>query len=274
VGEIFSFGNSGDRTYIGEPVEGINEPVTVGLRVPPDAEELTFENGALGGRFQQIGDMVYDTTPVLPGQGSRQIIMRYFIPHNSQSLDFAQSFLYPVDQMTLLIAELPQLQVAVPGFALASRETLQGQTYQLWQPEDMAPAQVTVNLTGLLQPGDIDPRVGQTNAVQAGTATSAAVVPLLAPWAPWVVGIVVVLVFAGVVVWSLQQRRMGASDRLHDLHAQRDELLKRIAHLDDRHAIQELDNALWQRERARLKAQLLYVTKLVDQQRSPDRTLS
>ncbi|MEZ4733199.1 MAG: c-type cytochrome [Caldilineaceae bacterium] len=49
VGEILSFGNSGDRTFAGQSVEGVDSPVTVGLHVPAAAQELTFENGALGG---------------------------------------------------------------------------------------------------------------------------------------------------------------------------------------------------------------------------------
>lgn len=267
VGEILSFSNRGDRTFIGKTVDGVEVPVTVALRVPTDAQEVTFENGELGGRFQQVEDLVYDTTPVVPGQGTRQIIMRYFLPTTSASLDFAQEFLYPIDQLTILVTELPQLQVEIPGFTIASRETLQGQTYQLWQPEGAAPSNVTVQMTGLLQEGDIDPRSMQGATPQAGAA---ATVLLLTPWAPWVVGSVVVLALAGVVIWSVQQQRTRGRNRLHDLRAQRDELLQRIAHLDDRHAIQEVDDGAWQRERAQLKAQLLRITGLLTQPQMVD----
>lgn len=265
VGEVFSFSNGGDRTFIGKPVAGIDVPVTVALRVPANAQELTFDNGELGGRFQQVDDLVYDTTPVVPGQGTRQIIARYFLPTDGASLTFDQDFLYPIDQMTVLVTQLPQLQVEIPGFTIASRETLQGQTYQLWQPDGAAPAKVTVQLEGLLQEGDIDPRTVQSGDPQAGAAASTATVLLLAPWAPWVVGIIVVVALVGVVGWSVQQQRTGGRDRLHDLRAQRDDLIQRIAHLDDRHAIQDLDAGAWQRERAQLKAQLLHVTGLLAQ---------
>ena len=271
VGEILSFSNNGDRTFIGKPITGTEQPVTVALRVPPDAQELTFENGELGGRFQQVDDLVYDTTPVVPGQGARQIIMRYFLPHEGGSYDFQQTFLYPIDQMTILVTELPQLDVAIPGFTLASRETLQGQTYQLWQPEGTAPAEVTVQLTGLLQPGDADPRAAQAEGAQAGATTSTAVVPLLTPWAPWSIGGLVVVFLIGVVIWSVQQRRAGGQDRLHDLQIQRDDLIGRIAHLDYQHSIQDLYDTAWQRERAQLKAQLLYVTNLLTQQQGTKR---
>lgn len=184
VGEIFSFSNTGDHTFVGKTVEGVAAPVTVALHVPADAQELTFENGTLGDRFQQVGDLVYDTTPVVPGQGTRQIIMRYFLQTTEAALDFAQEFLYPIDQMTVLVTELPQLQVEIPGFTITSRETLQGQTYQLWQPDGAAPANVTVQLAGLLQEGDIDPRSVQSSGPQAAAAGSTAVL-LLEPWVPW-----------------------------------------------------------------------------------------
>ena len=274
VGEVLSFSNDGDRTFVGKPITGTEQAVTVALRVPADAQELTFENGELGGRFQQVGDLVYDTTPVVPGQGTRQIIMRYFLPHEGGSYDFQQAFRYPIDQMTILVAELAQLQVEIPGFTLASRETLQGQTYQLWQPEGAAPTEVTVQLAGLLQPGDADPRAAaaQTEGAQAAATTSTAVVPLLTPWAPWSVGGLVMVALVGVVLWSLQQRRRGGQDRLQELHSQRDDLIGRIAHLDDQHAIHDIDDAAWQRERAHLKAQLLYITNLLAQQQSDKRT--
>jgi hypothetical protein len=270
VGEVLSFSNSGDRTFVGKTIEGVEQPVTVALRVPPAAQELTFDNGELGGRFQQVEDLVYDTTPVVPGEGTRQIVVRYFLPVESATLDFTQAFLYPIDQTSILVADLPQLEVQIPGFALASRETLQGQTYQLWQPEGTVPAEVTVQLAGLLQAGDADPRtaVAQGDGVQGGAPTSTAVVPLLAPWAPWSVGGFAVVALVAVVVWSMQQRRAAGQNRLQELHLQRDDLIGRIAHLDDQHAIHDLDNATWQRERAQLKAQLLYVTNLLAQQQT------
>ena len=265
IGEIFSFSNSSDRTFIGKTVEGVNAPATVALHVPTDAQELTFDNGELGVRFQQVADTVYDTTPVTPGQGTRQIIMRYFLPVDGSSLDFDREFLYPIDQMTILVAELPQLEVTIPGFSLASRETLQNQTYQLWQPDGAAPTSVTIQLSGLLQEGDADPRtVGSANTEAGTTPTTATAVLLLQPWMSWVIGSVAGVALAGVLLWSFQQQRAGKRNPFQELRAQREELLQQIALLDDRHAIHELDDATWQRERAHLKAQLLQIASQVN----------
>lgn len=265
VGEIFSFSNSSDRTFIGKTVEGVNAPATVALHVPTEAQELTFDNGELGVRFQQVADTVYDTTPVTPGQGTRQVIMRYFLPVDGSSLDFDRKFLYPVDQMTILVAELPQIEVTIPGFSLASRETLQNQTYQLWQPDGAPPTNVTIQLAGLLQEGDADPRaVANANPETGATPATATAVLLLQPWMPWAVGSIAGVALAGVLLWSFQQQRAGKRNPFEELRAQREELLRQIALLDDRHAIHELDDATWERERAHLKAQLLQIASQVN----------
>ncbi|HRW03959.1 MAG TPA: c-type cytochrome [Caldilineaceae bacterium] len=265
VGEVYSLGNGGDRSYVGTTVDGVEEPVTVAMRVPADAQELSFENGALGGRFQQVGDRVYDTTPVVPGQSTRQIIMRYVLPHNGTSLDVRQDFLYPVDQMTVLVTELPQLDVTIPGFSLASREELQGQTYQLWRPDGNVPNEVTVQLAGLLRAGDIDPRMVQGSNGQSGlSAASATVVPLLEPWAPWSLAALLVIAVIGVLIWS--RGRVGV-DQAKNLRGQRTRLLKQIAHLDDRHATGEIDEQQWQQVRSQLKAQLLQMTSRLEEER-------
>ncbi|MEZ4869627.1 MAG: c-type cytochrome [Caldilineaceae bacterium] len=276
VGEIFSFGNQSDRTFIGKQIEGVDAPVTIGLQLPTGAKEITFENGALGGRFQQAGDLIYDTTPVVPGEETRQIIVRYLLPHDGTSLDFNQDFLYPVDQVTILVAELPNLQVNIPGFALASNESLQGQSYQLWQPEatNSTPNQVAVKLGGLLQLGDIDPRTVQQSS--SGDAPAAAVgattVPLLESWAAWLVGAVMSVALLGVLLWSYQQQgKQDDTSRspLQDLQVQKQRLIQQIAELDDRHANQTLNDAQWQQARAQAKAQLLTVaTRLVEAEQS------
>ena len=224
-----------------------------------------MENGILGGRFQQLDNLVYDTTPIVPGAGTNQVILRYFVVNEGESLDLVQSLLYPAEQMNLLVTELPQLQAEIPGFSVNRTETIQGQNYQLWQPDGAVPAEITVRLSGLALEGEADPRtaqgnVGQGNAGQAGAMAAAVAVPALEPWMPWVSGGVVLLGLVGVVVWSVQQQRLGNKDRRGDLRTQRDDLIQRIAQLDDRHAIHEVDAAAWQRDRAQLKAQLLSVT--------------
>ncbi|MCB0061190.1 MAG: hypothetical protein KDE19_03715, partial [Caldilineaceae bacterium] len=256
VVEVYGVGNGGDRTYVGRSVEGIAQPATVAIPVPAAAQDLGFENGVLGERFQQVGDVAYDTAPVLPGQGSRQIIMRYLLPQSDRSLEITREFNYPVGEMSLLVAELPNLEVEIPGFALASRETFQNQTYQLWRPEGAVPEALTIRLNGLLAADEIDPRT--VPGAQTGANSVAAVAaPQLTGWMPWVVVGILFAGMAGVVVWSMQTGRLGAKRDGKPRESQRTTLLKRIAHLDDQHATGQLDEEEWQQQRAQLKARLL-----------------
>ncbi len=66
---------------------GWTSRVRLELHVPEGATEITFDNGALGDRFQQVGNTIYDTLPVIPGTDTRQIVLRYAIPYNGTSLD-------------------------------------------------------------------------------------------------------------------------------------------------------------------------------------------
>ena len=244
-------------------VNGVERTATVAIPVPEAAQQLSFENGVLGERFQRVGDLVYDTTPVLPGTDSRQIIMRYLLPVEDRALTLSRSFGYPVDEMSLLIADLPQLEVEIPGFALASRESFQNQTFQLWQAEGAIPAALTLQLSGLLAADDSDPRLAQGASGQAG-GTAVTAVQLLTPWVTWSTVALLLLVMAGLLAWAGQQRRLSAVPAAEEWEMQRKQLLARIARLDDRHAIGELDETSWQGERAMLKAQLLQIVQRQD----------
>ena len=267
VGQIYSFGNQGDRTYLGAPVEGIDQPATIAMYVPEGVEAIEFENGTLGDRFRQVGNWVYDTTPVVPGEDTRQVIMRYVLPYAGRDLDLAQEFRYPVQTMNLLIADLPSLEVESPALEFASTETLQGRPYQLWRMQSAGPESLQVSLSGLLEAGDVDPRAFDTaGASAAGASASAAGVPLLEPWMVWLLASLLVVTFGGVLLGSHRQGLVSASEQSRELRQQRDVLIQRIAHLDDLHAMGELNDELWRKERAPLKAQLLDLSARMDEQ--------
>jgi len=255
--EVYGVGNSGDRTFVGTAVDGMSLPGTVAISVPTDAVDLGFENGLLGERFQEVGTIVYDTAPVLPGAGTRQIIMRYQLPPTDRSLTLTRDFRYPVDEMSLLIAELPNIDAEIPGFVLSSRETFQGQTYQLWRVEETIPETVTIRLSGLLAADDLDPR-----AVQTGTAAALPVVAAsqLPSWSSWGIAAILLMGIIGLFFWSMQTGKLGSGTTESARGAQRIAMLKQIARLDDQHAIGEIDDRLWQQQRAQLKAQVLLMT--------------
>ena len=76
-----------------------------------------------------MGNTIYDTLPVIPGTDTRQIVLSYAIPYNGTSLDIKQDFAYPVDQLSLLIADIPGLKVDAPELESGGVQDLQGQVF-------------------------------------------------------------------------------------------------------------------------------------------------
>lgn len=264
VGQIYAYGNSSDRAFVGRTVEGVDVPVTVAISVPPGAVEITFENGELGGRFRQVAHTIYDTAPVVPGSATRQVVVRFALPYNGTSAEFSQSLPYPAQSLNLLATELPGMGSEVTGLAGVGPQEIQGEVYQMWQAENVTPEQrVTARFTGLLAAGDVDPRAAQTGG--SPSAASAARVPQLTDWAPWAMGGVLLLGLVGLFGWAWRARIAHTADERDLMRRQRSELVQRIAKLDDLHALGELNDESWQQQRARLKAELLTVAaKLAD----------
>lgn len=267
VGQIIFVGSDADRAYTGQTVEGVDEPVTVELSVPEGALEIGFENGTLGERFRQVGDRIYDTTPVIPGDSTKQIIMRYALPYDGSTIDLAQEFAYPVKSLDLLVGDLPGLQVEAPALANAGVQQFEGgQNYQMLRAEGLEPGLVEVSLTGLLPAGAVDPRAtGATAGADAGVVVPGTIA-LMEPWMVWLSALVVSLGLVGAVVWAWRQGRITSGDSKVELRRQRNDLLRRIAHLDDLRALGEMGDDTWRLQRVQLKAQLLEVSARLEQQ--------
>ena len=266
VAQIYAYSNNLDRAFIGQTREGLDIPVTVAIPVPPAAVEITFDNGELGGRFQQVGHTIYDTAPVVPGAGTRQVIVRYALPYKGTSAEFSGAVPYPAKSLNLLISELPGMQVAVTGLESLGPQDIQGQAYQMWQSENITPDQrVSAQFSDLLAAGDIDPRAqagatGASGASGSQNTGSSARVPQLEGWTPWALGGVLLLGLVGIIAWAWRARLAESADDPKALmRRQRAELIQRIAKLDDLHAVGEVSDDNWQQQRARLKAELLTV---------------
>lgn len=260
VGQILAFGSGGDRTFVGHTVDGVDVPVTVGFQLPQGAQEVMLENGTLGDRFRQVGDMVYDTAPLLPGEATKQIIVRYAVPFPETSVQLGQTFAYPVRSINLLVVDTPGLAATVTGLEGGEAQDFQGQSFRIWQAADL-PAQsaVQVALSGLPAPGAADPRAG-TGGTGAGRPAAGQATATFNPWMGWVMGGLALAALAGVLGWAWRNGRVQTHTRHQDLPRQRDELMRRIAELDDLFAEGKVDERQWQGQRAKLKARLLEIS--------------
>jgi hypothetical protein len=257
VGQILAFGSGGDRTFVGATVDGVDVPVTVAVQLPQGAQEVMLENGALGDRFRQVGDMIYDTSPLVPGEATKQIIVRYAVPYPETSVQIGQNFAYPVSTINLLVVDTPGLEATVTGLEGGEAQDFEGQSYRIWQAVDLpAESAVQIALGGLPAPGTADPRAA------AGSGQPAAGQPTttFTPWMAWAMGGLALLTLGGVVGWAWQNGRVQTRQRGQSLVRQRDDLIRRIAELDDLLAQGQIDQHQWQSQRAKLKARLLELT--------------
>jgi mono/diheme cytochrome c family protein len=254
IGLILAFSNQSDRTYIGQPVDGVEGTATLTLAVPPGATAVEFDDGVLGGRYQQVGDLIYDVVPIPPGDTARQLIYSYLFPFEGDSAELEQRILYPVGNLNLLITDLPGLEATAPDLTFVGEETVQGINFRRWVGEGLREPALRLQLRGLFPAG----AGGVTELAGAAPGLTPATPPI-EPVVALALGGLLLLVLAGAVYLPL--RHQGGFDRAAALEQERDALIDEIAALDDQHAAGELDATAWSQERARLKSALLAVTQ-------------
>src|SRR5690606_31325618 len=117
------------------------------------------ENGIVGGRFVQDGSTIYDTLPIAPGAGTRQIILRFLLPYTGTSALVEQQLLYPTQELNVFIGTLPGLMVDAPDLVAGEEQELGGvPPYHAFSGIDRPAQPVTITLEGLLAEGEADPR--------------------------------------------------------------------------------------------------------------------
>ncbi|MCB0045768.1 MAG: c-type cytochrome [Caldilineaceae bacterium] len=262
IGVIALYSNQSDRTYAGKTADGIETPVTLSVPVPAEATDIQFPDGVLGGRFVRDGDQVWDTASVPPGERVRQIFVSYRLPIDGNAAELSQRWVYPVNSMNLLAAQLPDLDIEAESFTYDSNDTLENVEFQIWTNEGLpADGVTTVKLAGLPAAGDEDPRASAIAATAANSNTpmAAAVIPPLPAWVLGAVGVITLVLAGGMLVIY----RTRKDDDTVQPAAQQDALLTQIAVLDDRHAAGEIDDVTWSQTRKKLKNRLLEVAQQV-----------
>ena len=224
VSEIYVLSNSGDRS-----VAGMGQPI-MHLGLPAGAQNFSSDpNSMQPNTLVPNGDGLdyYDVVPV--GAGSTQIIFQYSLPKTSVALD--RPIFQKVSVVNLLLGgDSAQVSVSSPQLTVAGPQSIQGQTYQLYQGANLAP--------------------GQTLSINIGSAAGAG------PSWPVMAGIVLVVIgVVGLAVWLRSRRKLAGATL--DPGDEREALLDQIAALDDDFEAGQIDKIDYNAKRARLKAKLL-----------------
>jgi hypothetical protein len=234
VNEVMVFSNASDRVYVSpEPVAGGRRGSVI-VPVPADAYGLSFDEGELGGRFVEADGLIYDTRQVIPGQESHAVTVSYIVPFDGSG-QLTLPITYTTRAVTVLIEE--GIQVRSPVLADGGSQVIQEQAYHKYLAQ---------NLTA-----------GQSLDLQIGSGVGW--VEILRIVLAVLVG---VLGIASVLYWLLVARKRGrAPDTEPDRppahpDADRQELLRQIAALDEALEAGKINRFEWETRRAELKAEL------------------
>ncbi len=244
VVELFIISNLSNRTLVA-PQEG--EPV-VTYQLPYGAENLLFEDGALGDRFTQTANGFGDNAVIRPGSGQHQVVVSFDMPYQRR-LELSQPITLPVNAVVILVPE-DGPQVSSSMLQDAGERPVQGVSYRMYTSDRLeAGSELDLTISG------------RGRGVLAGLTTSSQ--------GSLIVGLAAFgLALIGAGVWFYRRNQVGPevelagqaeverailSDTLPD---DPDTLMDAIIALDDLYQAGDLPEAAYRQRRAELKNRL------------------
>lgn len=240
--ELYVISNLGQKTIMAEQ-EG--EPV-LSFKLPPEAANLEFQDGELGGRYLQTADGFADTAPIQPGESVYQVLYAYDMPYNKK-LEMAQEMTLPANAVVVLV---PEETVKVKGDALedAGVRTVQGAAYRMYN-------------ANALQTGDVL-RLTVTGAPADAVTTLATGTRQEIMFGVGALGLA--LIVAGVFLYRRSRSAEMDAPQEDDLVSPESEnvetVMDAILALDDLYRAGDLPEDAYRQRRAELKARLRDLT--------------
>ena len=225
--------------------QGEGQP-TVRFTLPEGAENLEFQEGALGNRYIKTEDGFGDTIAVTPGQGQYEVLYAYTMPYD-RKLELEQEVSLPVEAVVILV---PEGGVKIKSDMLVDSGTqdVQGAKYRLFEGSSLLPGDnLRLSISG-------QPTTGQPT-LPAGSNTSL------------MIGLAVFgLALVGAGVWLYRRTRSSAaeeeaSDEEPEIEPEPasesvETLMDAIIALDDLYQAGQLPEDAYLKRRAELKARL------------------
>lgn len=258
IGELYRVAQDGDRVYTGSEPAAPGRNNVLEFSVPPEATALVLDGGEIGQRFVRTNNSVIDTQPLYPGR--TQILMRYLMPYTGTDANFKREMSYPVDDLSVLVVDGPKVET---DLAAGDQQTVQNQLWNNFVATNLPVGnEISLRLRGL------ESADAAANTVPAGPALTSAVVayhpPIVAAVA-LLMGILAAVVFAAYMIRKDPQSAASASLSRQASAGQstdeRENLLQSIAHLDDRYAAGELDEASYTTLRTAEKRRLVQLSE-------------
>jgi mono/diheme cytochrome c family protein len=247
VNELYVVSNMDTAVFIGadgDPMSG-----TFQISLPPNVHSISFERGFSNfDSFIPAEEIIQtptgfaDTLPIRPGQGSLNLLVGYGMPYQS-GMTIAHAVNYEVRQASIA---MPQVGVSVRGEDWLPQEPRVMGTSTVLNYVNPQPA-ITGNLTFVLegQPQQIASAPGTTGAMPSNTST----------WEIWmgIAFLLAAVIAAGVFIYQWQIAPAAATAT----STSPQQLLQEIAALDDAYESGEISATAYNRQRQKLKQQLL-----------------
>jgi hypothetical protein len=137
LSEIYFFGNTGDRAYVGTLGED-GRSRTVFVPLPPGAMGVSLEDDESSERFVQEDDGLWDTDPVPPGTEMSLAFFSYHLVVAGDTVPLERQFAYPVDSLNIMVVQ-PGLTLRSDNLESHGPQLIQGRQYELYTARDLGP---------------------------------------------------------------------------------------------------------------------------------------
>lgn len=263
VSELYIFNNDRQAVFVGrsgDPAQGVVE-----VAVPEEAESLAFQRsfGSMES-FLPANDFVQtergwaDPLPLRPGGGALTLLVRYTLPYDD-ALTFAHPVFYNTATSTIILPDSGVTVIGDPWVEQPAQTFGQGQSFLNYSRAGLTPGEtLTIELNG--RPRVVSDAEGATAVNRNSTAE------LLIG-----AGALLLAAVAGVFIWRTWQGRRADEWEAEEEAAEampgavaaagstRDDLLRRIAALDDAFEAGQLEEDAYRAQRDELKRQLAAV---------------
>jgi LPXTG-motif cell wall-anchored protein len=245
--EVFIISNPLQEAVVPPTKDG----TVVTFPLPKGYTNLQFQDGELGGRYEEVSQGFADKMTVSPGIGEYQVIFSFQMPYN-RKLDFVQPMFLPTSAVVVMIPE-NGIKISSDQLQDGGTRDFQNSTYHMYNGSGLlAGSSLEFSLSGA-------PRNGSTSIFNTGTTQNLAI-------GLGVFGLA--LVAGGLWLFRRNQRKLsmvsttdstdmvdaqiGAETSAHDA----DTLMDAIIALDDQFHAGNLPEEVYLQRRAALKEKL------------------
>ena len=245
--EVFVISNPSLYAIVAEEGKAVIE-----LTLPEDATNIQFEDSVFGERYTETTDGFGDTTPILPGMGRHEIVVFFELPFeksflSGNKLSFAQKISYPIDSAIVMA---PQgLKVLSDVLEESGERESQGLIFNTYSSQALPMgATLTMSVSGKVSASAVPSTESSEKNILYG-----------------LIALGIVLIGAGLWYYMREQNEDEHDDENEDDdenidagagYDDTDKLMDAIIALDDAYRAGDLNETVYKKRRAELKAKL------------------